>query len=269
VIATNHFREVGGGLNVLVSAHGLGMEAAYAGAHGTGANADLIRSTLSKNGIEFLQEASADQDSGSCVTFLEPDGSRTFVTYPGAEASPQLSSLQSLKIRQGDFVYVSGYDLVYPNSGPIILRFLEESLSKQKVIFDPGPLIAEIPPAFLSAITKRAFIISLNVNEFEYLSGNAISLDGCPLVIRQGSDGTRVLHESKDLLFPAPKVTPIDTTGAGDTHLGAMIAELARGQSLAEAVKFANVCAAISVTRLGPATAPTRAEAVAMLERND
>ena len=245
------------------------METAYAGAHGTGANADLIRSTLTKNGIEILQEASVAEDSGSCITFLEPDGSRTFVTHPGAEASPQLSSLQSLKIRQSDFVYVSGYDLIYPNSGPVISRFLEESFSEQKVIFDPGPLIAEIPPAFLLAIMDRAFTISLNAEEFEYLSKNESSFHACPLVIRQGPDGARVLHDSIDLHFPAPKVTAIDTTGAGDTHLGATIAELARGASLAEAVEFANVCAAISVTRLGPATAPTRAEVVELLERNE
>jgi sugar/nucleoside kinase (ribokinase family) len=269
VVATNHFREVGGGFNVLVSAHRLGMETAYAGAHGTGANADLIRSTLTKNGIGILQEASTTQDSGSCVNFLEPDGSHTFVTHPGAEASLQLSSLQSLKIRQSDFVYVSGYDLTYVKSGPILSRLIEESLSNQRIIFDPSPLIAEIPLEFLLAIMKRAFIISLNTDEFKYLSEIEGSACDCSLVIRQGPGGARVLHGLIDLHFPAPQVTAIDTTGAGDTHIGAMIAELARGASLAEAVKFANICAAISVTQLGPATAPTRAEAVEMLERNE
>ena len=52
----------------------------------------------------------------------------------------------------------------------------------------------------------------------------------------------------------------IDSTGAGDTHTGVLIAGLTEGLDPVAAVRRANAAAAISVTRRGPATAPNRAE---------
>jgi len=48
--------------------------------------------------------------------------------------------------------------------------------------------------------------------------------------------------------------------GAGDAHTGTFIAALAGGADVADAVRTANAAAALSVTRRGPATAPTAAE---------
>jgi ribokinase len=62
------------------------------------------------------------------------------------------------------------------------------------------------------------------------------------------------------LAVPAPPVRAVDTTGAGDTHTGVLLAELARGRPVEDALDTANRAAAISVTRIGPATAPRRAE---------
>lgn len=55
-------------------------------------------------------------------------------------------------------------------------------------------------------------------------------------------------------------VTAVDTNGAGDCHTGVLAAELLRGANLLEAVRVANVAAALAVTRRGPATCPTREE---------
>ena len=52
---------------------------------------------------------------------------------------------------------------------------------------------------------------------------------------------------------------------AGDTHTGTFIAALARGAREADAAREANAAAALSVTRRGPATAPTAAELASFL----
>ena len=43
----------------------------------------------------------------------------------------------------------------------------------------------------------------------------------------------------------------MDTTAAGDTFVGGFAAALAAGQSEAEAIRFGQVAAALSVTRAG------------------
>jgi sugar/nucleoside kinase (ribokinase family) len=58
----------------------------------------------------------------------------------------------------------------------------------------------------------------------------------------------------------APAVDAVDTTGAGDAHSGVFLAGLAAGLTVGEAVRRANAAAALTVTRAGAATSPTRTE---------
>jgi sugar/nucleoside kinase (ribokinase family) len=62
-------------------------------------------------------------------------------------------------------------------------------------------------------------------------------------------------------------VRAIDANGAGDTHAGVFIAALARGTAPPAAARRANAAAALSVTRPGPATAPTARELARFLAR--
>jgi sugar/nucleoside kinase (ribokinase family) len=56
----------------------------------------------------------------------------------------------------------------------------------------------------------------------------------------------------------APEVTVVDSTGAGDAHTGALLAELRRTGDPVTATRAANAAAAFAVTRAGSATAPDR-----------
>ena len=59
---------------------------------------------------------------------------------------------------------------------------------------------------------------------------------------------------------PAPVVTAVDTTGAGDAHSGVFLASLAAGLTVGDAARRANAAAALTVTRSGAAVSPTRVE---------
>ncbi|NJS37998.1 MAG: hypothetical protein HC783_02250, partial [Rhodobacteraceae bacterium] len=65
---------------------------------------------------------------------------------------------------------------------------------------------------------------------------------------------------------PAHKVAAIDTNGAGDTHVGAFIAGLAAGHTAVDACRIANIAAALSITKSGPATAPRLTEVLPLFE---
>ena len=60
---------------------------------------------------------------------------------------------------------------------------------------------------------------------------------------------------------PSETVDAVDTTAAGDTFNGALLAELQRSEDMDAAIRFAHAAAAISVTRPGAQTSiPTRRE---------
>jgi len=271
----------GGGLNALVAASRLGLHAAYAGPHGSGPNGHAVRTALRHDGVALLTPASEDADTGWCLALIEPDGERTFVTVPGAEAVQDGSELARLALEPGDVVYVSGYDLAYPRSGPALARWLDGltplSDGGPWLAFDPGPLVAEIPVQSLRIALRRTGLLTVSDRELAALvhrvgPAGAVAdrpgeLAGSALVLARGGAQGAVLHwlvDGQPAMLAAPAAVPpgpvVDTNGAGDAHLGALLAALHRGQPWPQALAYASRAAAWSLTRPGAATGPTLAD---------
>ena len=71
------------------------------------------------------------------------------------------------------------------------------------------------------------------------------------IIFTLGKDGA-VAYENGTIEFiPAMKVDAIETTGAGDSYIGAVSHSIIEGKSLIEACKFATKCSAITVCRMG------------------
>lgn len=86
------------------------------------------------------------------------------------------------------------------------------------------------------------------------------------VIVRLGADGCVVVAPgSEPLHVPGFVVEAQDSNGAGDAHVGAFLAALAAGRHPLDAARRANACAALAVTRPGPATAPAAAEIDAFL----
>jgi ribokinase len=75
-------------------------------------------------------------------------------------------------------------------------------------------------------------------------------LTDAPVLVTLGARGALLLAEEVERLA-APVVTPVDTTGAGDTVNGALAAELAAGRELRDAACFALAAAALSTQAAG------------------
>ena len=81
------------------------------------------------------------------------------------------------------------------------------------------------------------------------------------IVLTLGERGALLLTAEISEVIPALPVDVVDTTGAGDAFCGALATALASGESLREAVRFANVAGAAAVTTLGATPSmPTREE---------
>lgn len=91
---------------------------------------------------------------------------------------------------------------------------------------------------------------------------------GCrQVIVTLGADGCVVVDSAVTEIAPW-RVTAVDATAAGDAFNGALAVALAEGQPLAEAARWANTAAAISVTRRGAQPSlPTRRELDEFLTR--
>ena len=86
------------------------------------------------------------------------------------------------------------------------------------------------------------------------------------VVLTLGSGGALIVDHDSATPIPPHHVDAVDTVGAGDVFCGSLAAGLARGEDFAVAVRYANVAAALSVTRVGGAdSVPTYDEVQGLL----
>ena len=73
---------------------------------------------------------------------------------------------------------------------------------------------------------------------------------GC-VIAKSGAEGAFLLSEAGEQRAEGFRVKPVDTTAAGDTFNAGFACALAEGMAFADAARFANAAAAISVTAFG------------------
>jgi sugar/nucleoside kinase (ribokinase family) len=268
VLASSSRTAVGGGLTALRAAAADGLAAVYAGGHGTGPFGDLVRAALADLGIQPALSPTPDEDSGFSVVLVDRTGERTFATTVGAEGHLTARQLGVLRLRPGDAVYISGYDLAYPH-GPVLGDAVVRLPAGTPVVLDPGPLVGEIPRPLLARVLGRTTWLSINAREGARLAGGAGPLDAADaaaalmadgaaragVVVRDGAAGAVLAVPGREpVRVPGvPAETVVDTNGAGDVHVGAFVAALARGLDPVEAVAAANTAAAAWVSLPGTA----------------
>jgi sugar/nucleoside kinase (ribokinase family) len=279
MLAESAVIEVGGGFNIMAAAVRQGLPVVYAGGHGTGPWGDRVRAALAAEGIRLLRPPDPDADTGFDVALVEAGGERTFVTMLGAESLTEPDAWDLVRVRPGDAVYVSGYGLVPPCSGQVLGAWAAALPPGVLLFVDPGPLVADIPAAVLDPVLDRCDWWSCNQREAALLTGSDDPAEAArrlirrtgqaDVIVRSGPDGCMVamrvsgpaMEQGLALShIAAPAVTVVDTTGAGDAHSGVFLAALAAGLTVGAAARRANAAAALTVTRAGAATSPTRAE---------
>lgn len=266
--------ETGGGFNVLAAAVRAGLPAALAGRTGAGPFGAMVRTDLAAEGIVPLLPPPDSGDTGISVTIIEPDGERTFLTSPGVESELSAQALSQVEIHPTDTVYVSGYDLLYPVTGPSVAGWVGTLPSGTVLAVDTGPLADQIPADVFGPVLGRTDLLSLNKRETGLLTeGDDPASAAAQLLARLRPDALVAMRRGKEgayiagkrlgdqpVAVAAPGVRVVDTTGAGDTFTGVFIAELAGGADPVGATRRACAAAALSVSKRGSATAPTAAE---------
>ena len=217
---------------------------------GTGAYGDFIRKCFKERAINTPVPTPAS-DNGCCYCFIEEDGERTFLSYHGAEyrfEADWFSLLDDIKL---DAVYICGLEIEEP-TGPNIVSFLEKrrnACPELTVYFAPGPRLVRIDPQLMERIFALRPILHLNDEEacaytgcatIEEASEALYKKTAAPVIITLGQHGCCYRDSSKIEVIPAVKTTQVDTIGAGDSHIGAVIACMQKGMSLPDAIRTAN-----------------------------
>ncbi len=270
-VASRHLVGAGGGYNVMSAAARQGMAVVYAGQVGTGPFADIVYAALAGEGVVTPIAGDREHDAGLCVVLVDRDGERTFATAPGAETLLDRGALDGLDVVAGDYVFLSGYSLVYERIGTSVTRWVVDLDDDVIVSFDPGPRVADIRPSWRTAVLERADWLLTNAAEARAIAPRATLDESLAVltgmtgrrgvVVHDGAAGCVVACRGEAPWRVAPFATHVvDTNGAGDVHDGVFLAALAGGAEPVVAARWANAAASIAISRVGPATCPTRDE---------
>ncbi|MFI1566770.1 PfkB family carbohydrate kinase [Streptomyces sp. NPDC020490] len=191
--------------------------------------------------------------TGQALVMVDPDGENSIAVIAGANAllssEDVTDALTVLQPRANDVILTSGE--VPASCLPTVAVCLPPGARWVHNAAPAGPL-----PAWPA---DRRPLLVVNEVEARQLTGTADAraavqalaeaADGA--VVTLGGDGALVAEEGHCVHIPAPAVTVVDTTGAGDTFCGTLAAELAHGRPLTLAAATAVDAGAFAVTALG------------------
>lgn len=259
------FRTVPGGkgANQAVAAARAGGRVTMIGAVGNDDFGARLRSALEHSGVETDSLRTTEGPSGTAHIVVDDHGGNSIVVIPGANGLVTALS-------PGDETVIAGtYALLLQLELPLTAVTAGAQAARRhgvRTILTPAP--AARMPAELLAVTD---LLVPNEHEAAALTGlhdpllaaRALLDDVPEVVVTLGAAGSAYLtREVRDpVLVPAVHADPVDTTGAGDTFVGALAVALGEGRPVAEAMRWASAAASLSVRRHGASTSmPCRQE---------
>ena len=224
---------------------------------GADAYALPLEHSLKSAGVELHIVRATDQATGTAFICVAEDGQNAITVAPGANFSLTATDLPAL----AGFSHLL-MQLEIPL--PTVLAYARAARSQGiKVVLNAAP--AQPLPAELLQLLD---VLVVNQGELEVLAGGPGSLEECLsridvpcVVVTLGEEGSCARIGNRMLSQAAFPVNCVDSTGAGDTFCGALVAALARGDELTEALRQASAAGALACTQPGAQSSiPTQAE---------
>lgn len=254
----------GKGLNQSVAIAAAGAAVVHVGAVGAG-DAKALR-MIAALGVDCDAIAAVDGvETGSATILVDGIGENLIVLDTGANAHVADEAV-STALRSGK----PGDWLLFQNeTNQTAFCAAEAHGLGLKVAYSAAPFDAGTAAGLLDQVD----LLSVNAVEMQQLVEAIGGAQNIPphldLLVTRGGDGAEYRPaDGEPIAKSAHKVTPVDTTGAGDTFLGYFLAAIDTGRTPHEALDVAGAAAALQVRRKGAAEAiPQMAEVQEFLSR--
>ncbi|WP_429234722.1 ribokinase [Aeromonas salmonicida] len=274
---TGHSYQVvpgGKGANQAVAAARLGAPVSFIARIGDDAIGQQMRQGFEQDGIDVSAvELDETLPTGIAIIYVSDEGENSIGI--SAEANGALSPAM---VKRHEAMIADAHTLLLQLEVPLESVFEAAKLARShgtRVVLNPAP--ARPLPAELLALVD---LITPNQTEAELLTGvkvtdeasAALAVDRfhqmgiSDVMITLGSQGVYCSNARQQQLIPGFRVEAVDTTAAGDTFNGALLAAELAGADFNAAVRFAHGAAALSVTKFGAQSSiPSKVEVDAFL----
>ncbi len=244
----------GKGANQAVAAARLGGDVIMCGCVGKDDFGVSALKSLQADGVDTRHIRLVDAPTGTAVIVLS-EGDNRIILDKGANACLTKEDIDETlaEAKEGD-IYLTQLE----NPIEIIGYGLQQAKAKgMYVVLNPAPANQAIAPYL-----QYCNLVTPNETETELLGGREELLKKVDtLLVTLGSKGFAIATKEGTETFPCQKIKPVDTTAAGDTLCGGLVAHFSESGDLVAAAKFGSKSATIACTRQGAQPSiPTKEE---------
>ncbi len=284
--ATQFTKKAGGApANVACAIAKLGGNGIFIGSVGNDPFGKFLLDTLKNEGVDISLAQLSETFTTLAFVSLSEDGERDFVFSRGADQ--ELSYNPDLrKNLPGNILHLGAATALL--GGPLektYTKYLFDGLTKEMFIcFDPNyrtDLWKDDTETFIKKcmpFVEKSHLCKFSLEEAQLLSGKEDIHEACDalhkvgakiITVTMGKDGTLLSTNGTKKVIPSIKVTPVDTTGAGDAFIGCLLCQISDlgnfepvfedFELLENMVAKANKAGAITTTNYGAIVAlPTK-----------
>jgi fructokinase len=284
--ATQFIRAPGGApANVAVAAARLGAASAIVGAVGADPFGDVLAGVLEAESVDVSALRRVPERTTLAYVARSLGGIPDFVFYRGSDATLRPADIPTDLIAQAGFVHVSSMALLTEPSRSATSEAVTVAKEHGALVsVDPNLRPASWPSLeaarqSLAPLLRDADVLKMNEEEARLLADTANLHDACDhlvapnrlLVVTRGEAGAHWRWQGRAGDVASPPVEVVDTIGAGDAFVGALLADLARHlytsprfhtmsvNDLEKSLRFACAAGALTCTKPGAmASLPTR-----------
>ena len=253
VVGARLARHPGGkGANQALAARRIGAEVALLARIGDDAFADESTALLRAEGVDL---------SACTVDPTEPTGAALIAVSASGENQIVVASGANMAFNPDQLGPPIEDALICQLELPLetVARAVEAATGFICVNLAPAQAVPDV-------ILSRPDLLVVNEGEAAFY-GEALSQAAGLVAVTWGARGAGIYRAGVLLASAAPpKVSPVDTTGAGDSFVAALVVALQEGQAPAQALAFACAAGALTTTRPGAQPSlPRREEVEALL----
>lgn len=266
-----HIYSGGKGANQAVAAQRAGARVALVGAVGDDGFGRDRRRELAEDGIDLDGVRVLDGiASGVALITVEREGENRIAYVPGPTLKIDGDQIRRAIERVRPAVYLQ------PNEVPAdaAAAALHAARSCDAITIlnaapDPGtakPLLDDVDYLVVNEV-EAAELLGRKA-DFAEMTEALARETATTVVLTAGSKGVYGWHDGEPLHVPAPPVTVVDTTGAGDTFCGAFATRVARGEAFSDALRWAVAAGSLATQKSGAQPSiPTAAAVDAFLTK--
>jgi sugar/nucleoside kinase (ribokinase family)/D-arabinose 5-phosphate isomerase GutQ len=254
-------------LNHLGWAASLGLRTGIFGRQGDDAAGRFLRAAMDRLGIE--RDVRSDGSATSIAEiFVDDAGGRAIYMAPGAT-----SETTALHVRRDHAAFVRRAARLTTEVSQLPLEAALEALRLAREAGAQTVVDLDVPPsdalatlgdeASLDAVLRGADLLKPSGSAARELApgagGDALALARAmrarfgnrAVAVTDGENGCAIAAEDFEGRVAAPRVKPVDTTGAGDAFLGGLLVGLRHGLGWEASARLANACGAACCEKLG------------------